>query len=331
VTAAGKAKVEESNSSVRYFPIRRSTRLPLEIPLRVTSLDPEAGFAENCKTATVSAHGCGLVSPRPVAAGTRVQLAMVAENQATAARVLDVVALDESSWLLGIEMDRAGNFWGIKYAPADWTEEEAAGEPAAASPEAPDTEIVPPAPPAEPKEASQRAGSGTTAAATAPPASAPKKAAPRPMKEIPPEILKRLLSECRLGAISAGACYVQTLRTLPLFAPVTVSVQAGSEHAFHGTVRTEHVGAGMGIEFTDSGEEHAGRVAALISALGTQADTIPRARVELAAPDKKNPPKPKKLAAAAAENDSLLSLVLSGGSMKRGDFLRELKKQSPKV
>ena len=27
--------------SIKYFPIRRSTRLPLEIPLRVTSLDPK--------------------------------------------------------------------------------------------------------------------------------------------------------------------------------------------------------------------------------------------------------------------------------------------------
>ena len=54
--------------SSKYYPIRRSTRLPLEIPLRVTSLDPKVKFAEDCNTVTVNAHGCGLMSPKRLAA-----------------------------------------------------------------------------------------------------------------------------------------------------------------------------------------------------------------------------------------------------------------------
>jgi PilZ domain len=118
----------------KYYPIRRSTRLPLEIPLRVTSVDPKVKFAVDCNTVTVNAHGCGLISPKPLAAGTRVTLEIVSDKQSTTARVLDVVPLDDekTSWLLGMEMEQAGNFWGIKYAPADWAEEEAQAAPSPA-------------------------------------------------------------------------------------------------------------------------------------------------------------------------------------------------------
>ena len=92
--------------SIKYFPIRRSTRLPLEIPLRVTSLDPKIEFAEDCTTVTVNAHGCGVISSRRLAAGTRVRLEITADKRAANARVHDVVPLsdDNTSWLLGMEM-----------------------------------------------------------------------------------------------------------------------------------------------------------------------------------------------------------------------------------
>jgi hypothetical protein len=43
----------------KYYPIRQSTRLPLEIRLRVTGLSPEGRFSEDCRTVVVNAHGCG--------------------------------------------------------------------------------------------------------------------------------------------------------------------------------------------------------------------------------------------------------------------------------
>lgn len=299
-------------TSSKYFPIRRSTRLPLEIPLRVISLDPQAPFKEDCITASVSAHGCGVISPRKLITATRVQLELVADKQTTTGRVLEVLPLDEqnTSWLLGLELERPGNFWGLKYAPADWGEEQPA------------------------KMASAVDSGRTSAAATADPrveSSALDRFPAQPSrsnKEIPAALMRRLLSECRLAAISVGACYVQTLTTFPLLAPVKVTIQAlGREHPFHGSVRIEHVGAGMGIEFSGSGDVHRERVTKLIEALGTQEVRVPEVRVELAAPDKYNPPKPKSLLATAASQDSLLALILSGGSLKRSDFLKELEAQ----
>lgn len=293
--------------SSKYYPIRRSTRLPLEIPLRVTSLDPKVKFAENCNTVTVNAHGCGLISPKPLAAGTRVTLEIVSDKQSATARVLDVVPLDDqkTSWLLGMEMEQAGNFWGIKYAPADWTEEEAQAAPS-------------PPPAAKP-----------TTKPTA--AAAPVPKTQTPTKEIPAAVLRRLMSECRLAAISAGATYVQTGTTFPVHAPVKVTIVAGnSEHVFRGSVRVEHVGAGMGLEFSGRGKEHEDRIAALIEALSAIGDKLPEVRVELAAPDKNAPPPSKSASAAAAQYDSLLSLLMVGGSLKRTDFLHELEKQRRK-
>jgi hypothetical protein len=90
------------------------------------------------------------------------------------------------------------------------------------------------------------------------------------------------------------------------------------------------VGAGMGLEFSGSGDEHANRIAELIEALSAHGDKIPQVRVELAAPDKNNPPKSKSASAAAAQYDSLLGLVLVGSSLKRSDFLHELETQRRK-
>jgi hypothetical protein len=299
--------------STKYYPIRRSTRLPLEIPLRVTSLDAKIPFTEDCSTVTVNAHGCGVISPKKLPAGTRVQLEIVSDKQATTARVLDVVPLndDNSSWLLGMEMEHTGNFWGIKYAPADWAEDEplpAQAGPAPVPPKAPDTKAAP-----------------VKKAESKPQSIAQQQIQPpTPKKEIPEAVLRRLLSECRLAAISSGACYVQTGTTFPTHAPVQVRIRAAqAEHKFHGNVRVEHVGAGMGIEFTGSGEEHEERIAALIESLSAHGDKLPEVKVELAAPDKSAVPKAK----GAAATDSLLGLILVGGSLKRSDFLHELEKQ----
>jgi hypothetical protein len=299
----------------KYYPIRRSTRLPLEIPVRVTSLDPKLVFTEDCNTVTVNAHGCGLISPKKLAAGTRVRLEIVSDKQSTTARVLDVVPLndDNSSWLLGMEMEHAGNFWGIKYAPTDWTEEElpSATAPAwreAAPAKAPEMTVAPP------KKADTKSAVSTKLEVKT----------PLPKKEVPEAVLRRLLSECRLAAISSGACYVQTGTTFPTHAPVQVRIKAANtEHKFHGSVRLEHVGAGMGIEFTGSGEGHEKRIAALIDSLSAHGDKLPEVKVELAAPDKSALPKPK----GASASDTLLGLILVGGSLKRSDFLHELEKQ----
>jgi len=107
--------------------IRRSTRLPLEIPVLVTSLNAAVPFSESCNTTLVNAHGCGLIVPRVLPYGIHVRLEIVSAKRHTTARVAEVVPLggDPETWLVGLDLDVPGNFWGIEYAPADWKVEEA--------------------------------------------------------------------------------------------------------------------------------------------------------------------------------------------------------------
>ena len=113
-------------TSQKQHAIRRSTRLPLEIPVLVTSLDAGFEFSESCKTTLVNAHGCGMITQRAVPQGMRVRLEIVPAKRHTTAFVADVVSLggDPETWLLGLELDYPGNFWGIEYAPSDWRVEE---------------------------------------------------------------------------------------------------------------------------------------------------------------------------------------------------------------
>jgi PilZ domain len=106
--------------------IRRSTRLPLEVPVLLTSLNDALTFSEQCNTTLVNAHGCGLIVPRVLAQGIRVRLEIVSAKRHTTARVAEVVPLggDPETWLVGLELDVPGNFWGIDYAPSDWKIEE---------------------------------------------------------------------------------------------------------------------------------------------------------------------------------------------------------------
>src|ERR1700691_6405219 len=102
--------------------IRRSTRLPLEVPVQVTSLDAASPFSIQCNTTLVNAHGCGLIVSRVLAQGIQVRLEIASAKRHTTARVAEVVPLggDPETWLVGLELDVPGNFWGIEYAPSDW-------------------------------------------------------------------------------------------------------------------------------------------------------------------------------------------------------------------
>lgn len=106
--------------------IRRSTRLPLEIPVRVTTTNPDTPLSAPCNTTLVNAHGCGLIAPHEFAQGIHVRLEIVSARRYTTARVAEVVPLggDPPTWLIGLELDAPGNFWGIEYAPSDWKIEE---------------------------------------------------------------------------------------------------------------------------------------------------------------------------------------------------------------
>jgi hypothetical protein len=100
---------------------RRSTRLSLQIPVVVTSLDSARDFYEECKTAFVNAHGCAIIVREWLPDETPVMLRLVSNGALEKGHVVLAVALLESvSWLLGVEFDSPGNFWAVENPPADW-------------------------------------------------------------------------------------------------------------------------------------------------------------------------------------------------------------------
>jgi hypothetical protein len=68
--------LETSTSNSR----RRSTRIPLTIPVRVVGLDPANSFREQCDTVIVNAHGCGVVLGQQLKIGMPVMVSLVTDR-----------------------------------------------------------------------------------------------------------------------------------------------------------------------------------------------------------------------------------------------------------
>jgi hypothetical protein len=103
---------------------RRSSRIRAQIPLRITSLDTEVRFSEQCHTVIVNPQGCGLRLSAELPAGIQVLLDELPNGLKVTGRVANAVPLgiDKKYWLVGVALDQPGNVWGIQPAPADWGE-----------------------------------------------------------------------------------------------------------------------------------------------------------------------------------------------------------------
>lgn len=101
---------------------RRSTRLRVEIPVTVTSLDRMRPFAGECTVLVVSAQGCGFQSPRPLQIETPIMLSGLAGGCSVTARVANCLPLgsDGKYFLIGASLYTHGNVWGIDDPPEDW-------------------------------------------------------------------------------------------------------------------------------------------------------------------------------------------------------------------
>ena len=101
--------------------LRRSSRVPITIPVLVTRLDPGSNFSEVCETLVVSAHGCAMRAPIKLEAGVPLHFHSQ-EGREVMAEVVYCQPLgsDRQSWRLGARFDRPGNFWGLQSCPKDW-------------------------------------------------------------------------------------------------------------------------------------------------------------------------------------------------------------------
>jgi hypothetical protein len=101
---------------------RRSTRIRVEIPVSVTSLDRTRPFAEKCLVLIVSAQGCGFRSSRALQMETPIMISDLPGGGSVTGRVANCLPLgsDGAYFLVGVALYTHGNVWGIADPPADW-------------------------------------------------------------------------------------------------------------------------------------------------------------------------------------------------------------------
>lgn len=101
--------------------VRRSSRVPVNVPVRVTSLQPNSQFSEICETLVVNAHGCALRFPVKLDAGSPLRLHSRGGRETTAFVVFcQPMGPDGQGFRLGAQLDRPENFWGLESYPDDW-------------------------------------------------------------------------------------------------------------------------------------------------------------------------------------------------------------------
>jgi hypothetical protein len=100
--------------------MRRSTRLRVEIPVNVTSLDRMRPYAEHCTLLVASAQGCGFRSPRAIQLETPIMFNDLPGGGSVTARVANCLPLGNDGYLIGAALYTHGNVWGIVNPPEDW-------------------------------------------------------------------------------------------------------------------------------------------------------------------------------------------------------------------
>lgn len=102
---------------------RRSTRVRLEAPVSVISLDRRRPFGGMCTLLVVSATGCGFRSSEPLELETPIMLSNLPGSGSVTARVANCVPLgsDGQYFLVGASLYTHGNVWGIANPPEDWS------------------------------------------------------------------------------------------------------------------------------------------------------------------------------------------------------------------
>jgi len=101
--------------------VRRSSRVPVKVPIHVTSMEPRAKFSEICETLVVSAHGCALRLPVQLDTGSALLLHSRGGQEATAYVVFcQPMGSGGQGFRLGAQLDRPQNLWGLESYPEDW-------------------------------------------------------------------------------------------------------------------------------------------------------------------------------------------------------------------
>lgn len=101
---------------------RRSQRVLMKIPVRVSGRTAEKAFKEDTHTLAVSAHGASLVVAKTVTRGERFSLLNLHTNEALECIVAHIGIFPGEATQVGVEfMLPNPTFWRVAFPPKDWT------------------------------------------------------------------------------------------------------------------------------------------------------------------------------------------------------------------
>jgi hypothetical protein len=109
---------------------RRSTRLPIAIPITISGKDASgASFRENVHTLVVNTHGAKVITCHELTLGVEILIENPALVRSVRANVVWVGKKPGPSGLfeVGVQLLQAQNIWGIGFPPDDWQAEVPAG------------------------------------------------------------------------------------------------------------------------------------------------------------------------------------------------------------
>src|SRR5579863_1736196 len=101
---------------------RRSTRVRVELPVTITSMDRKNAFSGECLALLISPQGCGLRASQALPLETPVLLGDLPGGGTASGRVASCLPLgtDGKYFLIGVALYNRGNVWGIADPPQDW-------------------------------------------------------------------------------------------------------------------------------------------------------------------------------------------------------------------
>src|SRR5262249_52617752 len=107
--------------------IRRSSRIPKEIPILLVGSDTEGKtFSEHAKTVLLSRHGAGIVSEYKLSAEQELIIRSLERNKEAEVRVVGQLGSVGGSYTYGVAfLNQNIDFWGIEFPPVTQAEKEA--------------------------------------------------------------------------------------------------------------------------------------------------------------------------------------------------------------
>lgn len=104
---------------------RRSTRLPMAIPITVSGIDACGGtFKENTFTLSINRHGAEIATNRQLALDGEILVQNLGLGRTVRAKVVRVRGRrsPRSPFEVSVELCEAENIWGVRFPPSDWQE-----------------------------------------------------------------------------------------------------------------------------------------------------------------------------------------------------------------